>query len=191
MPQWDIQVENSTTKDSFPLEFELLRPKYALASIALLQIIKNSKEYDAVDGEKATISVESGEMVEISFPKERRYVGFPVVIVPLGPNPDQSRKRVLFIRNTSKNLLYRVLLLGEHATVNVADLSDEQNKLPPLLKGDTPDYGTPDNDEWYDELSEFNKNFKWKPSSNWSVTILHRTEDRDQIGLIYKEEKDG
>ena len=96
------------------------------------------------------------------------YIGTP-------PSPDRARRRRIFVGFVSQRALYRVLLEGTSATVEVTDREAAMRTLPPILEGDL--RHKPWGNEIIDAHEKFYRRILWESTGKVAVTNMQRASD--------------
>ncbi len=115
-----------------------------------------------------------GQPVQFNCAGEKRYIGFPFIpLIPMGPTPEASKSRYLFLRVDSSERLFRVAVVGRKGSVTHTDLASARASAPPLLFEPTPKLGSPRQTDLFLEhvsrQSEYYRSVQWTKSDGAEV----------------------
>jgi hypothetical protein len=102
---------------------DLVRPGYYGQPEAFVDLVRESIPGDGLLYDWRRISVSDARPIRVVFPGERRYIAFPVFIVPLGPSDDAARSRTIFVWLQEDADVYRVTVVGKKVVTERANLS--------------------------------------------------------------------
>src|SRR5207248_134304 len=122
---------------------------------------------------------------------EKRYIGFPVLLIPLPPSPETRLSRTLFLHAEGDENVYRVRIVGERKQVERLNLAEARARLTPLLDGPSP---RPPSQAWSERLeaeSQYYFALQWTASDRVSVSDLQQSEGRDVLTIRVSTRSDG
>jgi hypothetical protein len=192
IPVPPLQVQLQTTPTATAMgQIDVLRPEFWADGQTFVALVKDSLVSDKVAYEWQAASLSKVRATEVVFPKEERYIGFPVFIIPWGPSNESSRKRRIFLRVANDDELYRVSITGDKAVIEVTSLAAARRNLPPALQGPRPVPPAPEWRAWSEAEEEFYKSITWRESRRISVNGLQRSDSRDVLSLQVGNKIDG
>ena len=108
---------------------------------------------------------------------ESRYIGFPAIaFAPTAPSSETARSRILFLHVEGGQVVYRVMINGKSAHVEVASLGEARDRLPIKLSGPEPpplDAERKRNPHWAEYLEirgDYYRSIRWTPSQSIRLT---------------------
>jgi hypothetical protein len=168
---------------------EVVRPEFYGENQALLALVTDAVDdkYPPYDRRSLRTSANATPLI---FPKEDRYIGFPLFVVGIPPSEETSKKHTVFFRIGSNGDVHRVDIRGNKVTVQKTSLATARSKLPAVLNGMRPTPPDPRWRIWFDAESKFHDSLQWEPSSELSVIELRRTPERDVLIVKIAEKHD-
>jgi hypothetical protein len=129
--------------------------------------------------------------VQVAFPEEKRYIGFPVAIVPMGPSRESTQTRVFFLRCGRENEVLRIQIVSEKVRIEEANLLKARSGLPSELLGPRPSPPSAEWKKWLEAEEGFYQSIRWKSSGRLHVSMLRRQHDQDFVALEFRWPGDG
>ena len=114
---------------------------------------------------------------------ESRYIGFPIILVPLSPSSETARSRELFLVAEGERFIYRVLVSGNASSVHLTSLDDAERRLPAQLSEPDP---SPSSNAWRERInlrSDYYHSTQWRPSDRISVSHIATDGDGTILSL--------
>jgi hypothetical protein len=182
VPPLEVQLQSGPEAGA-PERVDVLRPQFWADGQTFLAVVKDSLVTDKVAYEWQPASLGDAHVAQVLFPKEERYVGFPIFIIPFAPSNESSRNRRIFVRIAREDELYRISITGNKAVSEVTSLSAARRRLPAALQGARPTPPAPEWRTWSEAEEDFYKSVNWTKSRRISVRALQRNENRDILSL--------
>jgi len=191
MPPLVVEMHHPSGKVLEPISIKLVRPEFWAESQTFLALVNDSLATDRVAYESLTVTVKDANAVRASFEKEERYIGFPVVIVPLGPSKEATQDRTLFLRLGSDDSVFRITISGTTAVVKATSTTEARRRLPSELRGIRPTPTNPNWRSWHDAETSFYKSTSWVESDQITVFGLERNQGSDKLLLNIRSNANG
>jgi hypothetical protein len=183
VPKLDIVVASPVSLQAPRTSVEIIRPEFWAESQVFLAIVKDSLSSNDCACNVRAVPLSGPVGGEVSFPPEKRYVGFPIFIIPWGPPGESSRNRVIFLRTNPASDLYRITVVRRYVKVERCDMRLARTELPVALQGNRPSPPSPQWNSWYEAESVFYRSIQWVEADNVRVLRLDRNDERDFLSF--------
>ena len=190
VPRLKIKIHSTAPTGSGALQLTAYCPDFWNMDGGTLELLQ-SETPKVRKHQLVVTTLEAGQNVTISFPEDRRYIGYPVIGVPFAPRRGQSHRREILIRDSAGDYVFRLTILGSSGTVQMASIDQEMARVLPPLDQAAPDPGGPAWDTWYHALEKFGSSIDWRTTKRFQVTRLKRNPELDELEIRLLSESDG
>jgi hypothetical protein len=140
------------------------------------------------DGHSYTFVLEhlsGSQTLAHTFPEDHRYVGFPVLLVPLGPSRRSTESRTLFMMLEGETTIYRINIRGSRARASYAEV--DQLDLPASPRS-VPAHGESLAD-WQALVAaehQFYRNVNWQRAAQIEIAEVRRSDEQDFLAVRFR-----